>query len=362
MENPGENEARPGLSGLARCRGPESGPLLRSLRVAHLKRADIPEEVATFEALAVWVFLRLARLAQSRTLPIGEQGEMLAAASVFVFEAANGRTYARLEAFPPIDLARLNAPDEGTWMSAGALVGVSDPVEPAAPPPPPPPPPFDPLSLAFLDLWEPWRPETVSIVDGKVSAVANRVEGRQALAQPTVSRRPTYEPALVNGKGGVAWPSSNNPAFLFTSGSYTVKEIYLVLRYQNTANVFAGYDGIITHRNNAVNPWAIGNSGGTGLYLYNSQARLYINANQESSRPGNLFPEIRQMCVLRLLHTGAGFTTANGVALGMDRDFWIYDRGFKGEVMFCGMLAEPLSEENRGKLLPYLLALAGVAA
>ena len=112
--------------------------------MALLDLADIPEEVATFEALAVWALSNLARLAQGRFLPVGAGGALVPVCSAVVIEAADGRAYARLEAAIPCSLPDLNAPGGETWMSAGALVGSGQALA-AEPPPPPPPPPVDPL-------------------------------------------------------------------------------------------------------------------------------------------------------------------------------------------------------------------------
>ena len=113
--------------------------------MALLNLADIPEEVATFEQLTVWCFGRLARLAQGRTLPVGEQGARVAAASMRLIEAGDGRLYARCEAFPPCSLEVLNLPEVPRAMAAGALVGAVGALPEVEPPPPPPPPPTDPL-------------------------------------------------------------------------------------------------------------------------------------------------------------------------------------------------------------------------
>jgi hypothetical protein len=110
-----------------------------------------------------------------------------------------------------------------------------------------------------------------------------------------------------------------------------------------------------------VNPWAIANSGGTGFYAYGSPRAVYINSDQSTDRSSNLFPDIKAMCVLRLVDTGSGFATTNGVVVGMDRDYWTLNRGWQGEVMFCSLFAEPLPEDQRGQLLNYLFGLAGLA-
>jgi len=111
--------------------------------VAQFLPEQIPEGVESFEALAVWAVARLARLAGRRTLGAGANGAQVSAVSIARIEAADGRLYARLEAFIPLLLERLNDPEEKTWMSAGAVVGAVDPIAP--PPPPPPPLPGDPL-------------------------------------------------------------------------------------------------------------------------------------------------------------------------------------------------------------------------
>jgi len=115
--------------------------------VARLKLSDIPGAVGKYEALAVWAVEQLAIKAQGKRAGLTVPGEQAPVATVDVIEAADGRWFARLEAFPPIDLGTFNSPAVKTWQAAGALVGENpDPAEVQAPPPPPPPPAPTPLT------------------------------------------------------------------------------------------------------------------------------------------------------------------------------------------------------------------------
>jgi hypothetical protein len=121
--------------------------------VAQFLPEQIPEGVESFEALAVWAVARLARMARGRTVGAGVNGAQVSAVSITRIEAADGRLYARVEAFLPLLLDRLNDPDEKSWMATGAVLGATDPVEAGPPPPPPPPPPCDPHWLMVWGMW-----------------------------------------------------------------------------------------------------------------------------------------------------------------------------------------------------------------
>jgi hypothetical protein len=97
--------------------------------VATFNRADIPEDVDSYEKLAVWCFERLQRLTAGRPLPLGPLGSLLPVFRALVVEADDGRCYSLIEGLGPIDRRKLNDPEEKTWMAALPVAGPREAVE-----------------------------------------------------------------------------------------------------------------------------------------------------------------------------------------------------------------------------------------
>lgn len=321
--------------------------------LALLDLASIPEEVATFEALAVWCFQSLARKAQGRILPVGAGGEMVPACSMAVVEAADGRTFARLEAFPPCSLAELNAPGEKTWQSAGPLVGSSGPLVPPSPPPPP----LDPVALLSPVVWYDFSDASVVTLEGaSIRQVTDKgsagVNITNAAASPTLV-------SDANGRTFAQWPNETNSFGLKSSSStsFQAAEVYIVCSQQGATSFRFGWQGLLTNAVEALEILLVGyNDGFEGPYAFN---RVYINGRTTNSF-SYTFPHIASTCLLRVTESdGTVVNITKGFHVGMDRANG--NRGWRGSICEIAVFPSLLSQSDRAILSAHLAQKWGFA-
>jgi hypothetical protein len=260
-------------------------------------------------------------------------------ASAFVDVPASGFT---MESLAPVARNSFPAlafpPTTGFTLTGLIPVVVSDPS------------PFDPLDLAPVGWWDASDPGTVTTSGGEIVSWDDK-SGNGFDMGTESDKRPAYETNAINGLNAAKWPPSDNSEYVGAGGTFAFKEVYIVLQYTG-GSTFSNFDGIFTTFSNA---WYIsgGAGGATGLQVL-SGTEAYVNENSIDNRVENVFPEIANVCLLRVTSATTRSSTT-GVGIGMDRANTPLARGWSGYIGEVIAFADQLDEADRNKVVRYLV-------
>jgi len=178
---------------------------------------------------------------------------------------------------------------------------------------------------------------------------------KRDLTQTVATNQPSVTRNFAVGRNVMKWPTTDNNKFLENTGSLSVSEIYAVGRFTGpSATNFSNTESIIAPRSNSALPWlsAVGSS-----TAFNNSAFLYLflNAANALNRVDNVFPEITNLSLIRVVTDGASaITSTNGLTVGIDRVQTTLGRGWKGEISELVLYSPPLSTTDRSSVESYL--------
>jgi len=208
-----------------------------------------------------------------------------------------------------------------------------------------------PITISPAAWWKPSTTSSVTVIDGKVSAISDLSGNGFDLIQATSADRPTYVSSALNGKAAMRWPSTANQVHLYRNGSntLTVAEVYIVAKF--AATEFANFEGLFGPGGGG-SAWIIGGFSSQSLYTSGPWSEAYVN-NSSTNTFTSILPALASPCIIRLpLSSGTVSTTS--IRLGMDRDYLSLNRGWRGDIYEVIVFGRILNSTERAGLISYL--------
>jgi hypothetical protein len=210
---------------------------------------------------------------------------------------------------------------------------------------------FNPALLSPAAWWKADASSSITVIDGKVSAISDLSGNGFDLIQATSADRPTYVSSALNGKAAMRWPSTANRVHLYRNGSntLTVAEVYIVAKF--AATEFAGFEGLFGPGGGG-SAWIIGGYQSQSFYTSGPWSEAYVN-NSSTNTFTSILPALASPCIIRLpLSSGTVSTTS--IRLGMDRDYLSLDRGWRDDIYEVIPFSRVLNSTERANLITYL--------
>jgi hypothetical protein len=196
-----------------------------------------------------------------------------------------------------------------------------------------------------------------TVVSGNVSQLDDKSGNGWHLSQSDASLRPALAAASINGLDAMEWPSTAGGGFgggnakrLFTSRSdvFIAGEVYAVVKY--TGEDLNGSPGLFNANDNGSSQW-IGGVFAANSFATSTFNQFFLNGGS-SDQNGSLLPTMASTCLIRArLSSGGIVSTTSGVALGMDRDYGFFERGWRGFICEVRVYSEPLSPGDRSTVI-----------